>query len=63
MESKPIFGLQIKEDNMKIEYLTDDTVRIRPDEGKKLIYDLDGKEHSEAIVDKGEIRLFREEEK
>lgn len=48
---------------MKIEYLTDDTVRIRPDERKKLIYDLDGKEHSEAIVDEGEIRLFREEEK
>ena len=46
---------------MKIQNLGNGIVKITPDDGKKLIYKLDRKEHSEAIVDEKEIQYFYEE--
>lgn len=47
---------------MKIQKLENNQVKITPDNGKKLIYKLDRKEHSEAIVDEKEIQYFYEED-
>lgn len=46
---------------MKIQNLENGIVKITPDKGKKLIYKLDMKEHSEAIVDEKEVQYFYEE--
>ena len=45
---------------MKIDTLPDGYVKITPDEGKTLLCKLTNETHSEAIVEKNEVKRFRE---
>ena len=45
---------------MKIKDLKNGKVRITPDDGKILMCSLDGKPHSEAVVERDKIGFFYE---